>query len=104
LVAQEVVMLLPLSLCLFLSSIESFSLQAIWNQKDLFMPLIRFSMSVKDCFIWDGLEVDMMVVFEVDASTTGIYGLGAGDVVLAEIIAVLSVYVCSRRTKATVYW
>ena len=68
------------------------------------MPLIRFSMSAKDCSIWDGFEIDMTVVFEEDASHTGIYGLGAGDVVLAEIIAVLSVDDRSRRTKATVYW
>ena len=85
------------------SPIESFWLQVIRNQYDLFMPLIRFSMSAKDFSIWDGLKVDMMVVFVVDASNTGIHRLGAGDVVLADGVAVLSVDVRCRRTKVCTY-
>ena len=58
-------------------------------------------MSAKDCSIWDGFEAGITDVFEVDASNTGIYGLGAGDVVSAEIIAILSVDMRSWRTKST---
>ena len=83
------------------SPIESLWLQVIRNQYDLSMSLIHFSMSAKDCSIWDGFEADMTVVFEVNASNAGIYGLGAGDVVSAEIIDVLSVDMRSWRTKAT---
>ena len=85
------------------SPIESFWLQVIRNQYDLFMPPIRFSMRAKDFSIWDGLKVDMMVVFVVDASNTGIHSLGACDVVLADGVAVLSVDARCRRTKVCTY-